>query len=381
MLVPRNNHNHNDDDDDANQCRRPGKSFRRRRFRKPMGTVSSSLIVCASGLAVLFSIVVSLVNRHHHHHLDGIAVAAARIEATNGSLIPGVEAFGVSPWTLSRNPRSSTRISVPLRFDRRALAVRLPPRCWTASATDLAAKRAQAKTERSSSNEDAATLPGVTYTYQIRDCQYRELTSVASLVVSSFYNKKKINLIACKLYQLAEMNRLQQNFPYPESRSVHRMLVVEATATATTTNTNAEGTQTSTSTGEETISSPEPTIVGFCDVDTRPCSTKLKLPRPYLSDLAIDPNHRRKGLARMLVEASEEFVSGTTSGTKEGPFGELWIRVASDNDAALGLYQGKLRYSLAEWTTGEEPKPKPKENNKTEDEPEIWTLRKDLRSE
>jgi ribosomal protein S18 acetylase RimI-like enzyme len=133
-----------------------------------------------------------------------------------------------------------------------------------------------------------------------------------------------------------------------------------------------------TSTGES-ATPPEPAIVGFCDVDTRPCATKLKLPRPYLSDLAIDPNHRRKGLARMLVEASEEFVCGTA--TKETPFGELWIRVASDNDAALGLYQGKLGYSMAQWSTGDEPKPKrSKENNKTEDEPEIWTLRKDLRS-
>ena len=357
QVVSRNNHNHNNDDSGGGI-----KSFRRRRFRKPMRTVSSSLVVCAAGLAVLFSIAVSLVNHHHHHYHHNIyGTIATRM---NGSLIPGVEAFGVSPLTLSKTPRISTRSLAPLRFD--------PSRIGSSGVISCSL----AATSSSSTNENTTTY---TYTYQIRDCQYRELTNVASLVVASFYNKKKVNLVARKLYQLAEMNRLQQNFPYPESRSVHRMLVVEATATATaTTNANAEGTQTSTSTGEATT--PEPTIVGFCDVDTRPCATKLKLPRPYLSDLAIDPNHRRKGLARMLIEASEEFVCRTT--TKEGPLGELWIRVAADNDAALGLYQGKLGYSPAEWSTGDEPKQKiSKENNKTEDEPDIWTLRKDLRSE
>lgn len=187
-------------------------------------------------------------------------------------------------------------------------------------------------------------------TYRIRDCQYRELTNVAALVVESFYDKKKINLVARKLYQLAEMNRLQQNFPYPESREVHRMLVIEA---------SPQG-------GED-----EPTIVGFCDVDARPCATKVKLPRPYLSDLAVDPNHRRKGLAKMLVEASEEFVQSDNE-SDGAPFDKLWIRVASDNEAALGLYRDKLGYSFAEWDTGQET---------TGDEPEIFTLRKDFSKE
>jgi ribosomal protein S18 acetylase RimI-like enzyme len=210
-------------------------------------------------------------------------------------------------------------------------------------------------------------------TYVIRDCQYRELSSIASLVVESFYDKKKVNLVARKLYQLAEMNRLQQNFPYPESRSVHRMLVVEAQKSTATT------------AGDD----DDPVIVGFCDVDARPCATKLKLPRPYLSDLAIDPRHRRRGLARRLVEASEDFVRGNGDNSGGGigsilggspkeqqkpPFDELWIRVASDNLVALGLYREKLGYSLADWSTGEEPNA-----NKKSNEPEVWTLRKDLR--
>ena len=195
--------------------------------------------------------------------------------------------------------------------------------------------------------EATSSSPTSDVTYRLRDCQYRELNDVATLVVESFYDKKKVNLVARKLYRLAEMNRLQQNFPYPESRGVHRMLVIEA---------SQEG-------------NDEPTIVGFCDVDSRPCATKLKLPRPYLSDLAVDPKHRRKGLARMLVEASEEFVQNDQDGS---PSEELWIRVASDNEAALGLYRDKLGYSFADWSTGEET---------TGDGAEIFTLRKDFRKE
>lgn len=224
-----------------------------------------------------------------------------------------------------------------------AWAMRLPTRSDTEPSAVILSAEGSSGTEQ----QEAPSSSPSEVTYRIRDCQYRELTDVATLVVESFYDKKKVNLVARKLYRLAEMNRLQQNFPYPESRSVHRMLVIEASPQE----------------GEE-----EPTIVGFCDVDARPCATKLKLPRPYLSDLAVDPNHRRKGLARMLVEASEEFVQSDKIGDG-APFDELWIRVAADNEAALGLYRDKLGYSFADWSTGEET---------TDGGPEIFTLRKDF---
>ena len=233
--------------------------------------------------------------------------------------------------------------------------VPLPTRSTTATSTTIfLAEETEQKIDGVISGSDEIT-------YKVRDCQYRELSSVATLVVESFYDKKKVNLMARKLYQLAEMNRLQQNFPYPESRGVHRMLVIEAIG----------GKQ-----GDQNENIDEPTIVGFCDVDCRPCATKTKLPRPYLSDLAIDPKHRRRGLARRLIEASEEFVQSGTDADREDskkpPFDELWIRVASDNDAALGLYKGKLGYSLAEWSTGEE--------GNSDDQAEIFTLRKDFRT-
>ena len=226
-----------------------------------------------------------------------------------------------------------------------AWAMRLPTRYGIEPSAVILSAEESSGTEQQEAPSSSPSSSEVTY--RIRDCQYRELTNVATLVVESFYDKRKVNLVARKLYQLAEMNRLQQNFPYPESRSVHRMLVIEASP--------QEG-------------DDEPTIVGFCDVDARPCATKLKLPRPYLSDLAVDPIHRRKGLAKMIVEASEEFVQSDKVGDG-APFDELWIRVAADNEAALALYRDKLGYSFADWSTGEET---------TGDGAEIFTLRKDF---
>jgi hypothetical protein len=57
------------------------------------------------------------------------------------------------------------------------------------------------------------------------------------------------------------------------------------------------------------------------------------LPRPYLSDLAVDPKHRRRGLARALVVAKcEAFVQDSCRET------QLWIRVEEANGAAVSMY-------------------------------------------
>jgi ribosomal protein S18 acetylase RimI-like enzyme len=79
-------------------------------------------------------------------------------------------------------------------------------------------------------------------------------------------------------------------------------------------------------------------VLGFVDIDARPCKTKRKLPRPYLSDLCIHEDFRRRGIANRLVKACEEF-------TRKIPRPELWIRVKDDNIAAVQMYK-KLDYSI-----------------------------------
>ena len=52
------------------------------------------------------------------------------------------------------------------------------------------------------------------------------------------------------LFKIAELNRLQNNYPYVDL-DLHQMIVATITNTA-----------------QETV------VVGFCDVDARPCKTK-----------------------------------------------------------------------------------------------------------
>ena len=153
----------------------------------------------------------------------------------------------------------------------------------------------------------------------IRNCEYNELNKVSEIIMNSFYEKG----IGMKgLFKIAELNRLQNNYPYVDL-DLHQMIV------ATTTNT-----------AQETV------VVGFCDVDARPCKTKQILPRPYLSDLAVDPNYRRRGIAKALVLHCEEFVQSI-------PRSDLWIRVQESNEAAISMYTKKLDYVI----TGTEEDP------------------------
>jgi ribosomal protein S18 acetylase RimI-like enzyme len=133
-----------------------------------------------------------------------------------------------------------------------------------------------------------------------------ELGTVADIFIDSFYTSKTSWK---KLYRLAELNRLQQNFPYKDT-DLHQMLVAVSV-----------------------IDLDNRTIVGFCDVDARPCQTHPPLPRPYLSDLAVDPQYRRLGIASALVQMGESFLQNV-------PRDEVFIRVDETNESAMNMYKG-----------------------------------------
>jgi len=145
--------------------------------------------------------------------------------------------------------------------------------------------------------------------YFVRPCRYADLPKVSSLMMEGFYEKKVI--IMGQLMQLAELNRLQMNFSYGDT--LHEMFVVIPKYGETS------------------------DIVGFCDVDGRPMSQKLKdtnkyPPRPYLSDLVVRKDWRRKGIASRLVKTSEVFVVESMGEER------LFIRVEQDNQAAILMY-------------------------------------------
>ena len=86
------------------------------------------------------------------------------------------------------------------------------------------------------------TIPTIRPTIQITHLS-PELNPVSDLVVVSFYDKP--HAVFGHMFRLAELNRLQENFPYVDQKR-HRMLVAVSKATND--------------------------IVGFVDVDARPAA-------------------------------------------------------------------------------------------------------------
>ena len=164
--------------------------------------------------------------------------------------------------------------------------------------------------------------------FYIRESTFGEMGNVVDIIMRSFYdgNKSPWN----HLYGLAELNRLQQSYHSPDFHSEHRMLVAVIPAGGA---------------DDQAVIAPPRTrsirtkhgeiIAGFVDIDgripNRPTIYRYN-PRPYLSDLAVAPEYRRRGIARALVQACEEFC------LHELRKDEIYIRVEDSNVAAVQMY-------------------------------------------
>lgn len=113
--------------------------------------------------------------------------------------------------------------------------------------------------------------------------------------------------------RLGELNRLQQNFPYSDDK--HFMFVAIG-------NSKSED-----QTGDDDA------IIGFVDLDARPATRRIDPPRPYLSDLAVHPDFRRRGIASTFIQKCE----GLARDKFKKP--SLYIRVEQANDAAVQMYE------------------------------------------
>lgn len=207
------------------------------------------------------------------------------------------------------------------------------------------------------------------FVFQIRDCTHAELGTCADIIMTSFYNETSMLLPWKQLHRLAELNRLQQGFPFGDDHALHCMLI----ATTTTTSAGAAA-DSGTGSGEggrhpyrqnqkkqtDDQQKMMTIICGFVDVDARipnrPTSYTYN-PRPYLSDLCVHPDFRRRGLARALVQACEDFCrqlpsprhyhpssDSDSGGEQSNAPPELYIRVEATNTPASNMYRG-LGYS------------------------------------
>lgn len=129
---------------------------------------------------------------------------------------------------------------------------------------------------------------------------------MADIIVGSFYSSDVAKSPWRHVYRLAELDRLQQNFPYSDDER-HSVFVAVATETKQ--------------------------VIAFVDVDARPATRKQDAPRPYLSDLCISSTWRRRGIATSLVQTCERTVCHYIKRR------ELYIRVEQANHAAIQMYK------------------------------------------
>jgi ribosomal protein S18 acetylase RimI-like enzyme len=180
------------------------------------------------------------------------------------------------------------------------------------------------------------------YTVEIRPCRYADLNEAVDVIMSSYYAKMKNPWL--QMYRLGELNRLQQNFPRMDHVDLHCMFVAIARSSATTTinihknNNTVNGEDDSNPrTSTRDISAPPPTIIGFCDVDgrtpNRPTGYDYN-PRPYASDICVDPAFRRRGIGQQLVRACEDFARHVMRES------QVYLRVEAKNTAAIQMYTG-----------------------------------------
>jgi ribosomal protein S18 acetylase RimI-like enzyme len=147
--------------------------------------------------------------------------------------------------------------------------------------------------------------PSASSKFYVRNARYMELGKVADIIIDAFY--KPSAFLRPYLY-LSELSRLQGNYPYEED--VHAFYIA------------CSGVG----------SSSEEHIVGFVDVDTRPGTKISDAPRPYLSDLAVHGDFRRRGIAKALIKSCEKQAMDWGKN-------HLHLRVDRQNDGALKMYE------------------------------------------
>ena len=155
--------------------------------------------------------------------------------------------------------------------------------------------------------------------YFIREADFADLGSSARILTDGFYGDT--NFITYNIERLNTFLSLESTFPQPGSISgaVHSMLVA--------------------------CRQTDGKVLGFAEIDGRPTKDENAAPRPYMCNLAVCPKWRRKGIAKALVNRSED---------KAVQWGksEMFLKVREANDDAINMYKS-LGYEVQSIKTEE----------------------------
>jgi ribosomal protein S18 acetylase RimI-like enzyme len=178
-------------------------------------------------------------------------------------------------------------------------------------------------TTSSDDNDSSSSSPPPELKFHIRNARYMELGHVVNIILDAFYQPSAF--LRPFLYT-SELTRLKNNFPHDQK--IHAFYVacsIEELESSSISCIDMDSGSTSTTTTTEQI-------IGFVDVDKRIGTHISEAPRPYLSDLAVHTEFRRKGIAKALIKRCEE---------QAMDWGEdyLNLRVDQLNDGALKMYE------------------------------------------
>ena len=150
--------------------------------------------------------------------------------------------------------------------------------------------------------------------YRLRPARADDLNQLVELLLASFYPANRVNRWLHPLMRMA----IQEDIKRRLSISPHRygcLVVVHQSATA----------------GSK--------IVGTVEISLRSQFWQPLQPRrPYIANVAIEPYHRRLGLAQQMLLACESI--GKDWGVRR-----LYLHVATDNPSAIALYR-KIGYQI-----------------------------------
>ena len=201
----------------------------------------------------------------------------------------------------------------------------LPTTPVVRSTTSLYTKNTHDTSHTTSSDDDdsSSSSPPPELKFHIRNARYMELGHVVNIILDAFYQPSAF--LRPFLYT-SELTRLKNNFPHDQK--IHAFYVacsIEELESSSISCIDMDSGSTSTTTTTEQI-------IGFVDVDKRIGTHISEAPRPYLSDLAVHTEFRRKGIAKALIKRCEE---------QAMDWGEdyLNLRVDQLNDGALKMYE------------------------------------------
>mmetsp|Transcript_18873 Transcript_18873/g.21623 ORF Transcript_18873/g.21623 Transcript_18873/m.21623 type:complete len:281 (+) Transcript_18873:69-911(+) len=170
----------------------------------------------------------------------------------------------------------------------------------------------------------------------IREAKEKDLPTLSVILTDSFF-KEKTNFFTYPIERLNTYLALQgrfQTFRYAErSGARYRMMVACSQGRRNENDNNVQEKEAT-------------TMLGCCEVDdSKPQGEINAAPRPYMSNLAVDENFRRNGVAKALITHCERIVQDDWGKSL------LHLRLYDDNYAGKKLYGDCGYYEASPSTT------------------------------